>query len=241
MKCSLFSIFLFSLVLSGMAQEKIIHDRNAQERELPSFHSIVAYGSANIYLTQGPRKVAVSAADPEDVAAIETVVENGVLKIRVKTEQRWWKAGKMYDRRFTVFVSEEAVQSVVLSGSGKLHVDMPSKAEELSVRLSGSGNVTGNVQLRTLKCILNGSGNIRLTGSCDKARFVTSGSGNIQVANLQLDYCTLEMSGSGNADVHVRKELDATISGPGNIRYKGDGKLVRAQSSGSGRIQKVGS
>jgi hypothetical protein len=47
------------------------------------------------------------------------------------------------------------------------------------------------------------------------------------------------MSGSGNAELTVNKELSATISGSGNIRYGGSGNLVNSSTSGSGRIKKI--
>lgn len=238
---SLFSLVFIAFVLSGMAQEKIIRDLNAQERDVPAFHSILASGSVDIYVSQGERKVVVSAADREDVDVIETVVEKGILKVRIKTDQRWWKSGKMYNRRFTVYVSEKSIHSIVLSGSGKLDLDMPDTQDELTIKLSGSGNVTGRLQAKRLQFTQSGSGNIRISGSVERGSFVSSGSGNIQLPQLQLDYCTLNISGSGNADVNVRKELEATISGSGNVRYKGAGQLIRAHSSGSGRIQKIGS
>ncbi len=238
---SLFSLVFFAFVLSGIAQEKIIRDRNVQERDIPAFHSIMASGSVDIYVSQGERKVVVSAADREDVDAIETVVEKGILKVRIKTDQRWWKSGKMYNRRFTVYVSEKSIQSIVLAGSGKLDLDIPNQANKLAIQLSGSGSVTGRVQAKQFEFTQSGSGNIRISGAVERGTFVSSGSGNMQLQELQLDYCTLYISGSGNAEVNVRKELEATISGSGNVRYKGAGQLIRAHSSGSGRIQKIGS
>jgi hypothetical protein len=44
------------------------------------------------------------------------------------------------------------------------------------------------------------------------------------------------VSGSGNIALNVSKELDASISGSGDIRYSGNPPSVRTKVSGSGDI-----
>ena len=46
----------------------------------------------------------------------------------------------------------------------------------------------------------------------------------------------VSVSGSGQADVVVSEELDASVSGSGAIRYSGGPSRVREEVSGSGSV-----
>ena len=46
------------------------------------------------------------------------------------------------------------------------------------------------------------------------------------------------MTGAGNVDIRVSKELKAHASGAGSIRYKGNPERVHADSNGAGSIHR---
>ncbi|MDH3245263.1 MAG: DUF2807 domain-containing protein, partial [Saprospiraceae bacterium] len=45
------------------------------------------------------------------------------------------------------------------------------------------------------------------------------------------------ISGSGDADLFVDRDLSASVSGSGDIRYKGGANHVTSKTSGSGRVK----
>src|SRR4249919_1489636 len=82
MKNLILSVLVSISSLSVMAQNgKIIKDDNAQTRNLKGFHGIRVSGGIDLYLSQGPEAVAISASSAEYREKIQTVVENGILKI----------------------------------------------------------------------------------------------------------------------------------------------------------------
>jgi hypothetical protein len=113
------------------------------------------------------------------------------------------------------------------------------RSPELRFQLSGSGNISGDIESEDLVVKQSGSSNIKLSGSATKAEFTCSGSGNINSPDLKTEVCRVRISGSGNAELTVNRELSANISGSGSIRYRGAGNLVNATTSGSGRIRKI--
>ena len=84
-----------------------------------------------------------------------------------------------------------------------------------------------------------GSGNFRLRGNVVEAAISSSGSGNIQCFDLYTENCTISKSGSGNTQLTVAKSLKASISGSGNMYYRGTPNTVSCTSVGSGKIKKV--
>jgi hypothetical protein len=83
-----------------------------------------------------------------------------------------------------------------------------------------------------------GSSNMRLSGSVEKANIRSSGSGNLQSFDLMVDDCSISKSGSGNAQITVNRSLTASISGSGNLTYKGSPKILASSSAGLGKIKK---
>jgi Putative auto-transporter adhesin, head GIN domain len=99
--------------------------------------------------------------------------------------------------------------------------------------------VKGSIDVEKLDLVQSGSSNIRLSGKATKAEFNCSGSGNLQSPDLIIDYCEVSISGSGNADLTVEKELSGSLSGSGNIRYKGNAEITEKSISGIGKIKKI--
>ena len=227
------------LALGSQAQEKVIVDKNVQTRQVDEFDGISVSGAIELYVSQGDAKVAVSAADEEKVNEIETYVQGRILYIRFKTKKSWWSdQWNTTGRNFRAYVSAPVIKSLSSSGSGNIKIEGILKSPDLDIEISGSGNISGSIKTENLDVIQSGSSNIRLAGTAEKAEFECSGSGNIICGELSLDYCTVEMSGSGNAELLVNKELSAEISGSGNVKYKGQGTVINSSTAGSGKIRR---
>ncbi len=235
-----FTIGSMLFVLFSQGQDKVVNDANAVSRQVDRFDGVSVSGAIELFISQGSQSVAVSASDKDDVNDIVTEVKGGILYIRFKTKKSWWSdQWNTTGRKFRAYVSAEQIKSVGLSGSGNIRLEGTLKAPKLALQVSGSGNIYGNISVGSLDVRQSGSSNIKLSGYVDNADFNCSGSGNIASPDLQVEVCELSISGSGNAELTVNKELSASISGSGNVRYKGNGNLVNASTSGSGKIRKI--
>jgi hypothetical protein len=56
---------------------------------------------------------------------------------------------------------------------------------------------------------------------------------------MEAETYKISISGSGSCRINVTKEIDASVSGSGNITYSGNPDRINHQSSGSGRIKKI--
>lgn len=231
--------FIF-LCLAVSAQDKVVNEPHAEERKVENFDGIVTSGAIELRVTQGPRKVVVTAGREEDIAEIVTEVRGGKLHIKPRNGKNWWSnQWNSMGRKIRVYVAAEKLNYISQSGSGNVYLEGTLSSESLELRLSGSGNLSGDIKTGDLELRQSGSSNIRLTGTADKASFTSSGSGNVISPGLVTQDCDVRISGSGNADITVNKTLKASISGSGNIRYRGDGNVVSSSTSGSGRIRKI--
>jgi hypothetical protein len=242
MKAWIWALWLSFLVMFAQAQdEKMINDPNVEKRTVDAFHSVEVSGAIELILTQSPESaVAISAADPADVARIVTETRGGILHIHIKDGDNWWKSQwNTMGRKFRAYVSAPEFRSISSAGSGSIRIMGLLKAEDLELASAGSGNIEGRLEADRVEIVQSGSGNVKLQGRIAHAEVRCSGSGNFRSENLEMDYCNISMSGSGNAEFTVNKELSAKVSGSGNIRYRGAGLIRDIRVSGSGRIRRV--
>lgn len=107
-----------------------------------------------------------------------------------------------------------------------------------AVHLSGSGNITiHGVHDDNLTVSISGSGNIRGDGTVQQLTAKVTGSGDLELDQLAAERASVTISGSGDIKLAVGKALDATISGSGTVTYRGDPE-VKKQISGSGSVTK---
>jgi hypothetical protein len=242
MKGWIWAIWLMSLAMTTLGQDKaVFNDPNAVVREVDDFDAIVISGAIELIFMQGPEhKVAIGAGDPDDVEKISTETRNGKLYIKYRNGDNWWQnQWNTMGRKFKAYVSAPRMREISTSGSGSIRILGLLKAEGFKLDVSGSGNVIGEIEADEFEMDQSGSSNIRLSGKVGRASVQCSGSGNIQSSDLLIDYLDIDISGSGNAELWVNRELSAQISGSGNIRYKGDGSIKNMSVSGSGKIRKI--
>ena len=118
------------------------------------------------------------------------------------------------------------VASIVNTGSGMIEV-CP-YGQNMSLTNSGSGNFYVN-----FGCVIPHIGPLKY----QKLSVDNSGSGSIttEFNGFFATYSTILNSGSG--DVHVNADtLDVTISGSGNVFYKGNPKIIGETITGTGEL-----
>lgn len=145
---------------------------------------------------------------------------------------------------------------VRVSGSGSLQCDMD--AGNLDATVSGSGSAklggtckafradvggSGDIKGDDLSISgdadlhVAGSGGIRAAGTASTVHAEISGSGRIMTGDLQAEKCYVRITGSGDVQINVTKELQADITGSGSVSYRGNPSIVNSNSAGSGKVR----
>lgn len=125
-----------------------------------------------------------------------------------------------------------------VSGSGDMIVR--GNLASFSSDISGSGKIEMNATVTGMAAFeISGSGKAVATGKSSSVDVDISGSGKVLAADLETGKCRVRISGSGSVEINVKDELDAKISGSGDVRYRGNPAHVNAHSSGSGSVKKL--
>jgi predicted small secreted protein len=265
MKKLIFSLLVISFLMTSCDDGwgifdggKRIKGKGAVERttrDVKDFKSIDLSTSANVFVKQGTAfKVEVEAQ--KNVAELfETVVENGVLILKLKSGT--WNLS--YDK-LNVYVEMPSVEALNLNSSGDMTVETAISSDNITLHISGSGNIVADkgVTAKTVKIEITGSGDIKasgiatgdlateitgsgsleLSGTADRAAYLVTGSGDIAAKNVTSKSVDAHVSGSGNISCHADEALNALSSGSGDITYSGNATSVKSKASGSGSVSK---
>ncbi len=220
---SLFSIILISATLIAFGQEK-------EERDVSSFTGVSLGIHGDLYLTQGsPQKVIVQAE--KNLDEIETEVRDGVLRIKTDNWNSRIKGVK-------IWITMPEVESLNVSGSGDLLAETSIDAEELDLKVSGSGKIKiPELKAEEIGAAISGSGDVILAGAAEEMEIRISGSGDVHAEGLKVSECGIKISGSGSCKIDATGELDVSVSGSGNVTYYNDPQ-IDARVSGSGKVRK---
>lgn len=106
------------------------------------------------------------------------------------------------------------------------------------VHTSASDIEFTNIRQRDLEVTLGGAGSITISGKVENLVATINGSGNLELENLIADKAIIKVNASGTANINVKRELKAEITGSGDVRYSGNPSRVIPKISGSGTIEK---
>ncbi len=206
-----------------------------EQRQESNFTSISSYGEYDVYLSQGASYSVRIEAEENLIQYIETFVEGNVLMIRTK-DGFWLKN----TTDLKVFVSAPAFSKVRTSGSGDIFSDGKlNNTSNIELETSGSGDMKVDVNAPEVSADLQGSGNIAISGETRSFNGSILGSGDIHASNLKAEGVNIKITGSGNAEVFASVSLDVGITGSGDVKYYGGGKVNSNNVTGSGSVRKA--
>ena len=182
----------------------------SESRELNNFTSIILLGSIDVNIKTSESNNCVVVADDNLIPYIKTEVIKNKLQISLNESYS-------SEEKLVVNINTPNYDEVSLSGSGNINI-LDFKNNNLSLNISGSGNITGNGEVETLVVKINGSGNL-------------------MSKEIKSKSATITINGSGDAEVFASDSISAKINGSGNIEYFGNPENVDSIINGSGDIK----
>jgi hypothetical protein len=218
-------VLLFLVGFTAQAQ--------TETRTPGSFKGIESGGNWDVYVTVGNKDEVRLESRGFDLNNVITEVEGNTLKIKLEK-------GRYTNVNFTAFVTVRELESIGVSGSGRMIIESDIKSNKFSIGQSGSGNIQMKM-LNTggLSVGMSGSGKVSIAGgSADAANIGQSGSGAFEALELMAGNVKVGKSGSGSTSIGVTGELIVGSSGSGNVYYKGNPTSQKISSSGSSKVIK---
>ncbi|MBO3097693.1 head GIN domain-containing protein [Gelidibacter pelagius] len=232
------SILLLAAVLIATtihAQRKIKGNGNVMTitRTTSDYDAVKFAGSFDYVLVSGTEGKIKIEGEENLLQYIITEVKNGTLSIR--TENRI-NLQTSRNKTIKVTVPFEAIDAVSLSGSGDVWNESIISATNFKASITGSGDVTLEVEATAIDASVTGSGDLTLKGKTNNLKASVTGSGDYKGSNLSANDVVVSVTGSGDAKVVCHGHLKARVSGSGDIKYTGSPKTEDSKVAGSGSI-----
>lgn len=234
-----------------------ISQNNTVTLDLDQFDEIELAIDANLEISEGNNQSVTISGPQALVSEINTNVWDN--RWEIKLPKQSWKNNSFSSVTITVVVESlrglgvsgngsaiakgrfSKVPSRYLAVSGTGNIMFKGDADNTHIALSGSGYIDAEASGDRISCALSGSGNIDLKGTTTDLKITTSGSGNVGGPDLKTKNCKVVISGSSVATAHVSDRVDMTVSGSGQLHYKGNPTISSKSSNGSSCTQKIGS
>ncbi|AYN67147.1 DUF2807 domain-containing protein [Euzebyella marina] len=240
MKKATLLILLVSVTISCSAQwgRVVKGDGNVttENRNLQDYDALSVSGWFDIDLVNGKEGELTIKGDQNLLKHIITEVNNGKLAIRAEKGMNLKPSKNSNGIRITVPV--ESIDAVSLSGSGDIVGKKTIKTNNFKTAMSGSGDITLDLEANSITAAMSGSGDITLSGSTSSFEATISGSGDIKAYDLEAEHVEATISGSADIKITAKESLKARVSGSGDISYRGNPKKVDTKTSGSGDISR---
>jgi hypothetical protein len=202
------------------------------ERNLLPFKEIMVSGGTEVRFHTSTEYRAVVTVASNLNEYLETIVRNEVLIIKHKPLRSYSFTKKIVE------VYCPSITGASISGSGRFETIDKITTSVFKTEISGSGTMYGTIECNSFFARVSGSGKINITGSSQDAKIGISGSGDFNGTEFRINNCSIDISGSGEANVFVENNLDGKTSGSGRIKYRGNPR-IDFRSSGSGRIEGI--
>jgi len=206
-----------------------------QARDVAHFDGVALSLQGNVEIRSGSAREGVTVeADDNLLPLIETVVEDGTLKIRAK------KDANLRSRNLKFVVQARDVDRLSLGGAGNIEADVV-RGGRVKLDVGGSGAIkVRRLEGESVSVALGGSGDLKVQDGTARSMSISiGGSGTVDLGHVRTDSATVTVAGSGDATLWVRERLGLTVAGSGDVNYYGDPQISRSVV-GSGNVRRLG-
>lgn len=203
-----------------------------EQRPVSNFTALEVSSAFSVELSQGDAESLSIEADENLMKFIRTEVRGGVLKIYVDEPVNSSKGLKAI-LTFKSLESMDFSGAVNVKGMNSMHFD------QLEVELSGATELALDLQAASLGLDVSGASKISLAGEAKNVDADCSGASKIFAENLKTSTFSFESSGASKAEIWVTDELRVSASGASSIRYKGEVKKIKVDTSGASSVEKM--
>lgn len=137
-----------------------------------------------------------------------------------------------------IYVYSPKIQSIDLTGGVIFETNDPMKRSEMNLAITGNGQI----QIHKLDCdkvkisLIGSNGDVFIAGQAKEATYSVVGDGEIRADKFAVQSASAKLIGNGNIGCNVSKLLKATITGVGDIYYRGKPE-IKSTIIGTGNLK----
>jgi hypothetical protein len=136
-----------------------------------------------------------------------------------------------------VDVTVPTLERVTASGASQVRIEGRNEAERVELALSGSSELTADLEVGRGHLELSGTSTATLSGAAGTLEVTVSGASHLYADELSVGDLTIDASGASTADISVSGRLSAGASGASMVRYAGSPDVERSTTSGASSVR----
>ena len=204
-----------------------------ENRTIQPFDYLEVSGAIEVRITQDSNASLVVETD-DNLLPFISVIQNGK-QLSLDTKDGY---SLKPSHKLIIYISNPTFQEFDLSGATSIKSqNQIGNGGPLKFDLSGASELDLDVRAEKINVEATGASQIRLKGQAKDLHIGAMGSTKVRCFDLLTENTYIGLTGAGYAEVFASVTLKASVSGAGDIRYKGNAQVTR-DISGAGSIKK---
>lgn len=233
---------VFCLLIAGCKKENLCDcvkgsgSSTVEKRELRGFTTLKIEDKVDVYFYQtadSSYEVTVEAGK-HLLKLIKTNVVNGELQIKNDNKCGFMRSYKK--DKIIVHVKAPHLYYITSDATGNFYSATTITDSILEYDIKSSGNINLDVNCAKVLGHMHGAGDVTLTGFTSTHYVASTGQSFINAESMVAGYTYIYYNSSGKAKVNVTGQLDAEITGSGNVYYTGNPGTVSVKTFGKGQL-----
>jgi putative autotransporter adhesin-like protein len=202
---------------------------SSQDRDVPAFEEVHIASGIHATIAIGPRKPLHLEGDEAVLAQVETVVEDGALRVGFKRDS-WFHGGT---RAVKVTIQTPQLRGLGASGGSIVKAEL-TRSDHHDVQASGGSEVrVRGVDARDLSVQASGGSVLELIGRADTLDLQLSGGSHLYGHDLEVKDVAVQGSGGSQCELRATGKIRGGLSGGSELHVRGGAHARVATSGGS--------
>jgi hypothetical protein len=219
-------IFALGVFVSKIFAEPVMpvqlnsDDPGVKTYQVQPFTKVYLEGAFKVVLEQGTQPGLKIKTDEDNFRYVN--VDSNTETLSLKITKKHFSLDE-----FVLYITFKDMEKLEIEGGVNLETRGYVDLKDFLLRVEGGATVEMNVKANKIDVIGEGGVKFEFDGISDELYARISGAGYLNAINLKTKKCDIKIEGVGAGSVYSTDFLDATISGVGKIRYKGDPKVFK--------------
>jgi len=188
--------------------------------EVKPFTKIYLEGTFKVILEQGNQSGLRIKTDEDNFRYID--VQSDAESLSLKILKKHFDFNKL-----VLYITFKDLEKLEIQGGISLETKGYVDLKDFYLRVEGGANIEMNLKANKFDVVGEGGVKFEFDGVANELNASLSGAGYMDAIALKTKKCNFTIEGVGAGSVDVSETLNATISGVGKIRYKGDPQVTK--------------
>jgi len=203
-----------------MPVEQTWDDHDTRTYKVQPFTKIYLEGTYKVILEQGTEPGLRIKTDEDNFKYIDVQTDAESLSLKILK--------KHFDLdELILYITFKDLDKLVIEGGIRLETKGYVDLKDFELHVEGGASIEMNMKANKLNVVGQGGVKFEFDGVADELDASISGAGYFDAIDLKTKRCDIKIEGVGAGSVYATETLNATISGVGKIRYKGNPQVYK--------------